>query len=64
MPKTAHRREFGWTLCGAPIRLRDATDQFSTIREFMLELQGFHAPLEIQIPAESFMLQCNSQGQI
>jgi len=47
MPKTASRGAFGWILCIAPIRLRDATDQFSTIREFMLEIRGFHAPWEI-----------------
>jgi hypothetical protein len=64
MPKTAHHRGFGRTLCNASIRLRDTTDQFSTIREFMLDLQGFYAPLQLQIPAESFMLQCSSQDQI
>ena len=45
-------------------RLCDTTDRFSTIREFMLELRGFHAPLGIQIPTELFMLQCSSQGRI
>jgi hypothetical protein len=46
-------------LCNAPIRLPNAADQFSTIREFMLEIRGFHAPLAIPIPTESFMLHCN-----
>jgi hypothetical protein len=41
-----------------------ATDQFSTIREFMLEIQGFHAPWGIPIPTESFMLHCNRRSQI
>jgi hypothetical protein len=38
------RGAFTWTLCVAPIPLPYATDQFSTIREFMLEIRGFHAP--------------------
>jgi hypothetical protein len=34
--ENARRGAFGWSLCDAPIRLRDAIDQFSTIREYML----------------------------
>jgi hypothetical protein len=64
MPKTPSRGAFGWILCIAPIRLRDATDQFSTFCEFMLEIRGFHAPWEIAIPTESFMLHCNRWSQI
>jgi len=33
MPKTPGEERL---LCDAPIRLRDAIDQFSTIREYML----------------------------
>jgi hypothetical protein len=32
--ETARRGAFGEVLCSASIRLRDATDRFSTIREF------------------------------
>jgi hypothetical protein len=45
--ENATARASGWTLCGASIRLRYGIDQFSTIREFMLEIRGFHAPLGI-----------------
>jgi hypothetical protein len=62
--ENATARASGWTLCGASIRLRYGIDQFSTIREFMLEIRGFHAPRGIQIPTESFMLHCNRWSQI
>jgi hypothetical protein len=54
---------FGGDLCNAPIRLRDVTNQFSIIGEFMLELQGFHASTCIPNRRKRSMLQCNSGRQ-
>jgi hypothetical protein len=64
MPKRARRGAFGRVLCSAPIRLRDATDQFSTIREYMLYFQGNHAFSAVVVLAKHAMLHCNTEANL
>ncbi|HSL78216.1 MAG TPA: hypothetical protein VK877_01025 [Pseudolabrys sp.] len=53
---------FGRSLCGASIRLRDATDQFSTIREYMPYFQGNHAFPAVVVLEKRAMLHCNTEA--
>jgi hypothetical protein len=60
--ENATPRAFGWILCSASIRLRDATDQFSTIREYMPDFQGDHAISAVVVLEKHAMLHCSTEA--